>query len=211
MVINFLGDSITEGAGTNAPEEMFVHLVGERLSATVHNYGVGGTRIARQSKPSAEPRYDRDFLARAEEMGEADFVFVFGGTNDYGHGDAEIGSVKDETPYTFYGALGLLSRRLIARYGRENVCFILPLPRVGEENVYGEGNKEKPSLSLKGYTAIIREVLSAHGIDYIDLRELFSAGGIESLTADGLHPNAAGNLIIADAVCDYLQSKIQSE
>lgn len=209
MTINFLGDSITEGAGTNGPEETYAYLVGKRLSATVHAYGLGGTRIARQSKPSSEPQYDRDFLMRAKEMGAADFTFVFGGTNDYGHGDAEIGKMGDETPYTFYGALDLLTRDLMQRYGRERVCFILPLPRVGEDNVYGEGNKEKPSLPLKGYTAVIKEVLDACGIAYLDLRAPFLAGGLAALTADGLHPNAAGNRIIADAVCDYLQTKTE--
>lgn len=207
MTINFLGDSITEGAGTNSPEEMFVNIVGERLSAKVHNYGLGGTRIARQRKPSQEPQYDNDFLARAKQMGEADYVFVFGGTNDYGHGDADIGGPNDETPYTFYGAVTLLLRMLTERYGADRLCFILPLPRVGEENVFGEGNKEKPSLPLTGYTAIIREVLNSFGISYIDLRAQFLAEGLKALTADGLHPNAAGNLIIADAICNYLRTK----
>lgn len=207
MIINFLGDSITEGAGTASPKEMFANIVGERLSAEVHNYGLGGTRIARQSKPSLQPQYDCDFLARAKEMGDADYVFVFGGTNDYGHGDAEIGDSSDETPYTFYGAVNLLARSLAKRYGADRLCFILPLPRVGEDNVLGEGNKEKPSLPLKGYIAIIREVLNALGISYIDLRAQFPAERLAFLTVDGLHPNAAGNLIIADEICNYLSTK----
>ena len=81
MVINFLGDSITEGAGAGSPENMYVNLVGQKLGAAVNNYGVGGTRIARQTTPTDPPRADEDFLIRAAKMDKnADFVFVFGGT-----------------------------------------------------------------------------------------------------------------------------------
>lgn len=44
------------------------------------NYGIGGTRIARQSKQSAEERWDKDFCSRVATMqDEADAVVVFGG------------------------------------------------------------------------------------------------------------------------------------
>lgn len=113
MKILFLGDSITAGAGLNTKEEMFTALVGKMTKAEVKNYGIGGTRIARNSQSSADSSFDEDFLKRAEKMDKkADLVFVFGGTNDYGHGDAPIGEISDETPYTFYGAMNLLIRYL---------------------------------------------------------------------------------------------------
>ena len=52
MRIAFLGDSITEGCGASAEEFFYVNQVGKTLNAKVLNYGVGGTRIARQKEVS---------------------------------------------------------------------------------------------------------------------------------------------------------------
>ena len=43
-------------------------------------------------------------------------IFVFGGTNDYGHGDAPLGKQGDNDPLTFYGALYDLYQRLLKKY-----------------------------------------------------------------------------------------------
>ena len=128
MRILFLGDSITQGAGASCPEERYVDVVGELLACEALNFGVGGTRIARQTTPSQESIYDEDFLKRSEGMPlDADMVFVFGGTNDYGHGDAEMGNMDSKDVYTFCGAVNVLIETLSKKYGKENLCFILPL------------------------------------------------------------------------------------
>lgn len=102
-VIHFLGDSITEGVGATDASHCFVSLIGRKTGAVVHNYGVGGTRIARQLNcPQDE---GKDFCARFIEMEQgADMIIVFGGTNDYGHGNAPFGSFEDKTPDTFKAA-----------------------------------------------------------------------------------------------------------
>ena len=99
--INFLGDSITEGKGVTA-EDSFVGLVAARTGAVCRNYGIGGTRIAKQRVPSEKARWDLDFMGRVAEMDpDADVIVVFGGTNDYGHGDAVMGTMADRSPNTF--------------------------------------------------------------------------------------------------------------
>lgn len=80
ITIDFLGDSITEGAWATEPKYNYVSRVGEKLGCKTNNYGISGTRIAMQKVPSANPVFDKDFLTRAKEMGSADLVFVFGGT-----------------------------------------------------------------------------------------------------------------------------------
>ena len=47
--ILFLGDSITEGHGTSAPEYIYWNVVGQLTGAACKGYGIGGTRIARQA------------------------------------------------------------------------------------------------------------------------------------------------------------------
>ncbi len=75
------------------------------VRAICNNCGIVGTRIARQKTPPAKSYTDRDFCSRVEEMdNDADIIIVFGGTNDFGNGDAPFGEMSDRTPYTFYGA-----------------------------------------------------------------------------------------------------------
>lgn len=49
----------------------------------VNNYGIGGTRLAHQVRPSEKPRYDLCFCGRAYEMDTTADGLHF---NDAGHG-----------------------------------------------------------------------------------------------------------------------------
>ena len=62
--ILFLGDSITEGMGASDISKCYVSLIAANEGANCINYGISGTRIARQRKPSDDPRHDMDFLSR---------------------------------------------------------------------------------------------------------------------------------------------------
>ena len=134
LTVNFLGDSITEGCGTSCPEAMF-HAVLKRNTGLkeVRNYGIGGTRIALQTGNRQLPKDDfRDvnsYCERFDKMEDADLVVVFGGTNDFGHGDAPIGQMSDRTPETFYGACHYLFTGLIKKYIGKPIVIITPTPR----------------------------------------------------------------------------------
>lgn len=114
LVINFLGDSITEGVGALCSENAFPAVCCRLAKAKEGNYGLGGTRIAKQ-RVSINNNPDEEFILRARWMGPCDFLFVFGGTNDFGHGDAELGEMGDKTRWTFYGALDELIRYLLTQ------------------------------------------------------------------------------------------------
>ena len=62
----------------------------------------------------------------------ADAIIVFGGTNDYGHGDAPLGTPQDRTPKTFYGALHTLILYLLNAYPTAQIVILTPLHRVAE-------------------------------------------------------------------------------
>lgn len=107
--ILFLGDSITEGMGTSSNDKNYVSVFAELSGAKVKNYGISGTRIARQTGKAGEVLCDRSFLERVAEMdANADVVVVFGGTNDFASGNAKIGdfiqgtNVHSTVLYTFY-------------------------------------------------------------------------------------------------------------
>lgn len=199
--INFLGDSITEGAGTSGADKRFTDILSRDYEIISFNYGIGGTRIARQHTPSAEPRYDKDFCSRVAELEEsADAVVVFGGTNDFGHGDAPIGNFNDRTTDTFYGALHVLYSSLITKFPGKPIVIITPLHR--SEEVLG-------SKTLKAYVDIIRKVAEYYSLPILDL---YAESGLqpnvpvikETYVPDGLHPNDAGHEILAQKIANFL-------
>ncbi len=210
MQFNFLGDSITAGAGAGVPEKMYTYLVSKHFGAQENNFGVGGTRLAQKRVPSKNVAEDETFLERARTMPtDVDFTFVFGGTNDYGHGDAPLGQLGDRTGDTFYGAVWELCDYLLSRYPREKLCFILPLHRVNEDDPYGEfHSKPVPSGTLSEYVAAIVETLAQFGIDYLEFGEIFSMDALDRLTVDGLHPNPEGYQLLTDGICNYLAKKL---
>lgn len=208
--INFLGDSITEGAGTSAPDRMFTMLIEREYGAICQNYGIGGTRIARQKTPTEE-KWDRDFISRVPEMdNDADIVVVFGGTNDFGHGDAPLGTMDDRTPYTFYGALHCLYTALTEKYPDVPVVILTPLHRLNEDSPKGD-NKPAPVGTLKEYVNIIREVAEYYSLPVLDL---FKESGLQpkipviqqKYVPDGLHPNDDGNAILAHKIARFLET-----
>lgn len=207
----FLGDSITQGVGASDYAHSYVQVVAKLTGMNVKNYGVGGTRIARQTQPSACPEWDDDFITRALRMEkQADLVCVFGGTNDYGHGFAPIGNIDDCTPDTFYGALNTLFSYLIRTYPKAYIFVLTPIHRINEQSPRGDGYKPA-TFGLKGYADIIREVAEKYALPVLDL---FATSGIypdlqesrEAYTSDGLHPNDAGHEKIAKMIVRFLEN-----
>lgn len=199
--INFLGDSITEGAGASIYENCYVEVLKRKFSlAEARNYGIGGTRIARQRIPSAEAKFDRDFPSRVGEMEEdADMVVVFGGTNDHGHGDAPIGCESDRTPDTFIGACHTLYASLKEKFSCP-IVVLTPLHRALENREDG--------IELKDYVNLIKEIAPQYGLPVLDLYEksAINIATLSELTGDGLHPNDRGHEILAEEIGKYLQT-----
>lgn len=202
----FLGDSITYGAGTSDPDKFgFVSVFAELSGCECKNYGVCASRIAHQIK--TDP-YDYDFIVRAAEMDdEADIVVVFGGTNDFGHGDAPLGSFDSRDPYTFYGACHTLYSYLIEHYPTSTIVVLTPLHRLSEDVTVNEIGV--PCHPLIDYVRAEREVAEYYSLPVLDL---FAASGLqpkvpvilERFMPDGLHPNDAGAKRIAERLYGFL-------
>lgn len=205
---NFLGDSITEGCGTtDFGTKPFHQLIAKKYGmAAARNYGIGGTRLAKQGKPSESARWDLDFCSRFSEMDDnASLVVVFGGTNDFGHGDAPIGTPADRTPDTFYGACHYLMSGLINKYPEARIVIMTPLHRITEDNLNVNG------VNLAYYVGIIKEVAAFYSLPVLDL---WAVSGIqprvdvikEKYCPDGLHPNDAGHERMAAVIGAFLEN-----
>ena len=214
MKLLFLGDSITQGVGASVYENCYVSLVGQKLNCEVVNYGVSGTRIGRQEYITHNsPLWNSDFRLRAQIMdSQADKVFVFGGTNDYGHGRLVLGNIAEKTSNTFCNELRVLIEELLIKYGKKKLCFILPIRRFDEDGVpcKGESGKEMGE-TLCAYVESMRAIIREYGIDILDLyncgipKPLVNTG--DAYTADGVHPNDNGHRLIAEKICDYVKQK----
>lgn len=206
----FLGDSITEGVGVSSADNNYVSIFQRLCGANVVNYGKGGTRIAKQKIASECPQCDCDFLDRVEEMqDDADVIVVFGGVNDFGNGDAEFGSMKSDSPYTFYGALHVLCNKLLNKYPYAEIVFLTPLHWIGEDCALNKAGKNTPPLSE--YVLAIQKVAGYYGLPVLDL---FHTSGLqpkintikEKYMPDGLHPSDEGARRIAQRLFAFLNT-----
>ena len=217
--VNFIGDSITEGVGVTDVE---LNRYDNRLKqifqlSAVNNYGISGTRLAHQTRPSILPREDLCFCGRAYNMDTtADMVVVYGGVNDYLHGDAPFGQLDDTTPATFCGGVYFLMNYLKTAYCGKPVVFLTPARcffdhRVDDEKPSCFEHKYTEGKPLVEYVNVIVETGKRLGIPVLDLyhnlgldphdEEVYTA-----YTADGLHFNDAGHGILAKRLKEFIEA-----
>ncbi len=202
-IITVLGDSITEGVGTTAPEHIYQNVLGRMVGAAmVHNYGVSGTRFARQT---GEDAYPDTFIDRYRRMpDDADLVLVFGSTNDFGHGNAPFGELTDRTDATFCGACHVLFRGLVEKYPTARIVILTPLQRADQHNP--SANTGRP---LIDYVDTVMTIAAEYALPVLDLYR--TSGMCATLPIhqqlylpDGLHPSDAGAYRMAERIAGFL-------
>lgn len=217
--IAFLGDSITEGVGVvDRVNNRYDNVMKREYAlAETFNYGIGGTRLAHQIKASQKPRHDLCFCGRAYDISkEADVIVVYGGINDYLHGDAPFGEMGDTTPETFSGGVRFLMEFLVTEYPGKKVVFLTPARLCYKDGIDGSAPSHHPNKRLVGrpladYISIIKETAKIFDIPVFDMYENL---GIDptipeekgKYTCDGLHFNDLGHSVIAKRVADFLCS-----
>ena len=217
--VNFLGDSITEGVGiTDHENRRYDHLAAKMLGLSkINSYGIGGTRLAHQPFPSATPRYDLCFCGRAYDMDHsADMVVVYGGVNDYIHGNAPFGEIGDTTPATFCGAVFFLMNYLRETYPNKPIIFMSPsrcfLRREVDDLVPSvHAAKRVEGKPLKSYVEVIQETAKQFDIPVLNLYDGLGVDPhipehFEKYTVDGLHLNEAGHRLLAQKLTDLIKS-----
>lgn len=193
----FLGDSITEGRDATSESNIYHQIIKRECELSLAwNCGISGTRIAKRKVPTYNTtKFDLYFGLRENVMPkDVDIVVVFGGTNDYGHGNGgELGEIDAVDDYSFNGALNNLITNLKNHYPNSPIIFLTPLHRVNDDiSVNGTGNV------LEDYVNAIIEATKRHNVYLIDLfNELNLDPHDKSLFPDGLHPNNDGHLLLA--------------
>jgi len=214
-VINFLGDSITYGHGLENSVFRFSDILKKKYNLkSSNNYAISGTRIAKQKNPKPNAFEDKlDFCRRCGEMEKADVIIVFGGVNDYQHGDAPMGTFLDRTSDTFCGALHFLYSKLKEKYKGTSIVIVTPLHMVGDTKKGGRYPEYKEPLILEDYVNVIKKTAKYYGFPVLDL---FSYSNLDpnynelrlKYMPDGIHPNAEGHKIIADLIGNFLENLV---
>ena len=197
----FVGDSIT------ASNDSYWKWMAGLLGVDAVGMGVNGSCVSAKSDKgtAASP-----LISRYTEIPEKDLIVIFMGTNDYGHG-TPLGTIDDTTDVSFYGALNVVIPYIQKTYVHSRLVWATPLHRYG----YGSETSAHdyiPNASghiLADYVHAIKEVCERYSIPVIDL---FSISGFNpALSAvrttympDGLHPNAAGGLKVANIMARWL-------
>ena len=203
--INWLGDSITAGT--------FDNKVCSYFGLNENDYGIGGSTIAANSgdtRNSMAIRY-------ANMENNADVIVVSGGTNDYQYNWTPFGQLGDNTVDTFYGALDVLCRGLIAKYPNKLVFFTTPIKRnqgatSSETRPLDTAQDVQNSLGkyLSDYAHAIKEVCAKYSIPVCDL---YSESYLNpNMTAQagyfdgaGTHPNNTGTDMMARRVRGFMK------
>jgi lysophospholipase L1-like esterase len=131
----------------------------------------------------------------------ADLVVVFGGTNDFGHGTAPIGTTEDFTTETFLGAVNVLMTGLIEKYPAASICFLTPLHRDFYDG-YVELNPET-GLALEQFAELLKERARFYALSGMQPKLQIIK---ERYMPDGLHPNEAGHQLLAQRIAPFLET-----
>lgn len=128
------GDSMAYGH--TIPESVWTKLLAEKHGMILTNFAQNGTTITRKTTTMSGATFLDTDSVHAKVMNnlnnpvEADYIIVFGGTNDIARNDqCPLGTIDDATSQTFYGALNAICQHLIQTYPSGNICFITPYIR----------------------------------------------------------------------------------
>ena len=128
------GDSMAYGH--TIPESVWTKLLAEKHGMILTNFAQNGTTITRKTTTMSGATFLDTDSVHAKVMNnlnnpvEADYIIVFGGTNDIARNDqCPLGAIDDTSSQTFYGALNAICQRLIQTYPIGHICFITPYVR----------------------------------------------------------------------------------
>lgn len=213
---NAIGDSITEH-NFRSTQNYHDFIKAKVTGLLVNNYGVSGTGWF---SPSGTGGTNQIFNRIAAMDANADLITVFAGTNDW----ASVGKTfamgtfgdTDQT-LSFYGAVDFTLKQLIAKYPTKTIAVFTPLAR---STSYGSTGLNAQGATLQQVADSIIKVANSLSIPVLDLNRNGSPLAPWNTTnnntyfnytfptgsGDGLHPNDAGHVILADKILSFLNT-----
>lgn len=201
LIVNCLGDSITEGllhTGSKM-QNPYPSLLKKYLDcAKVNNYGMGGTKITNENSSS--------FVERAKNMDkEANIIIVMGGTNDALFA-SPLGTPSDTSDATLYGALDALCNYLKTNHPDAHIIFCTPLQMADRHDRWCYQNS---GYKITDVATAMKTVCARYDIDVYDAQTLIpfkAQANTDDSTgaADGVHPSQAFMDNFAKTLAEYI-------
>lgn len=221
------GDSITAGVGTTSPYYFSQMLCDNLEFANLTRLGNSGYAFSHGIDDYGYTILDKMETSLAKAPGKCDVLIVCFGVNDWTwgrniEGDRAIGSLTDNTKYTICGAVNIFCQKLqtiFADYPDVKIYFSTPTPTKNAPISGGNPSGKSWDQSKQNYNGntlrdiceTIADVAHSYGYSVLDLNQYFldemAAGmDMDALFPDGLHPNEAGNEMMAQALEELLLS-----
>jgi lysophospholipase L1-like esterase len=186
-----IGDSIT------AYQMYQWQVVDEMDVSLVYNDGVPGRRMA-----DALINWDN-----GHEIDDVDLLTIFLGTNDYG-GNRTLGSYQDTSAdQTFYGDTRRAIEAVLDHKPGIELVMITPPMRGAYPDQPINPAPNASGAYLWQYVEAIQRVAADYDVTVIDAYHDSGIGmdNLADLTFDNLHPNAAGQALLADLMMDSFE------
>ena len=156
--ITAIGDSLIYGY-TNGPDVTWLRMLALRHGMTAHNMGINGNRVASTgSGDTGNP-----MVQRYVNIPQSDYIVLLGGANDWS-AQIPVGELSEavyqpyETPYTFYGALGIIIRGIRAAQPRARLLFLTNYKR------YARNNSASPAVHEYAYVEAMVNACAGMGV-----------------------------------------------
>lgn len=197
--ISTFQDYIPNGFKTFYPKPWFrdVHetwwmRIGELLDLKyLANASWSGSTVA----GAAESCFTSDTrIKHLSSKGIPDYIFIAGGTNDFGN-NKKLGDISDEESFnksTFAGGYSLLLYKIKSMYPTSMVICLSIFPRKN-----GFDNKNNKGWTIREANNIIEKLAYKYEYKYINMDDCGLDENIDDLTYEGLHPNSIGMEAIA--------------
>lgn len=199
--ITCIGDSITAGNGgsydANGKQISYCNFLASTLGCEVVNLGIGGAAIGDYWDESS-------LILRWNQIPQdSDIIIIFAGVNDYFIGPDHLGDTTTRASKTYCGDTYALFSNIKNNYPNADI-FVCTTYRNNTENW-----TQFAGYDFTQYMDIQKQYCSELGLNVIDL---YSTGILDSrdektrklLVPDDIHPNDAGNEILANEIAAEL-------
>ena len=201
----YFGQDMEKSRGIQVGDTWWMQL--SRLSGLTFlaNASWSGSRVSCDELNSNSPFLSNHRMKALGRAGNPDFIFIAGGTNDWGWGRCDLGEFSTDTftdSVTFRGAYALLLYKLQKWYPNAKVVCLSIFPR-------GDGVNQKNG---RGWTqaegnSSIKRIAQQFGCEYIDCTTVAWSSDWGAYTIDRLHPTTAGSTLLAQHIANQLVSK----
>jgi lysophospholipase L1-like esterase len=199
--VYFRGDSITWGVGATTTADRWTSLLSASKGWSEQNFNYSGYVISNPGACVIRPQWD--FTTIPNKTTSMKYLFIAFGVNDHFLADSNINASQYQAAIEAaidhaVGTKGWQNRRII----------ILPPYFTNADNRVQANYCFPPTITdatrKANFVASAKAAANSRGANYYDVYQRMADNGGNSLTTDGIHPNDAGYIVIANGLNSYI-------